>query len=296
VSTESHAILSAIFDTVHDRDASAKNCVKLFPHPSLSINFLAFIATYVYLHHVRIIVSNNTNARRIVVMLQPIDEAYCDDGMSKGRPHRSNRISFSESNINGRSKMKSTILPALLCLLLLSCKNESPIQHVSMVDAKDRITANFKSGEVDLMTHALGMELNLKSVSSREVNIDGTSMSWTYRYGMIKPPYSYYYFTATYETVKFDSTAPVATGDAFISHAWNNSSDALKIAERTAGEKFRADNPGCIIKASVGEPLVPNATTYWYVTYQKNVNANGMHVTIDATNGNVIEIYNIPPR
>lgn len=192
--------------------------------------------------------------------------------------------------------MKTTIQIIIICLFVVSCKKEtSPTQTgsntISVVEKRDSITANYKYNEVLAAAIAVDSTVGLRGITSVTSNTNGTANSWSYRFGMTVPPYRYYHFTATYDSVRFDSTSKVTTGDAFISHAWINSSDAMALAEENGGKQFRTANPNYSIYVGLAEALVPNAKTCWYFTYRSTVNTSvSLHISIDASTGALVNI------
>ncbi len=188
--------------------------------------------------------------------------------------------------------MKQAIITLGICLLLLSCKKDSPTQTELVVDSKDGITANYKISDIATIATAMDATNKFKGVWSSNVNINGTSKSWRYLYGMSVLPGTYYCFTGTFETARFDSTEPMGLGAAFVTHPWINSSDALKIAEQNGGEQFRAKHPDYVIQANMGEALVANPTTTWGIIYSANSNRSiYFSITIDATTSKVNTVH-----
>ncbi len=102
-----------------------------------------------------------------------------------------------------------------------------------------------------------------------------------------------YYFHAASNEVKFDSTSIMKNfGAGFIVHEWFDSDEALGIAEKNGGENFRINNPEYFIEAALGEPVIPNSTTFWYITYRSKINnAVKLFLSIDANTGEVHSLY-----
>jgi hypothetical protein len=180
-----------------------------------------------------------------------------------------------------------------ISLLSLGCNTDSFIQMPGEADG--RITAAYKAAAINLLASSYGKGLQLTGISSEEVNPDGSSPSWCYRY-VPPPPLTIspveYCFHATYYLVAFDSISPARVGAAIISHSWFDSDSALAIAERSGGTQFRSENLNCRIRASLGEPVVPNSPTYWWITYRANEDqSRALTLTIDANTGAISGRY-----
>lgn len=187
--------------------------------------------------------------------------------------------------------MRSIIPVVLFCLLVVSCKKEeSPTQTdsklVPITEKRDSITANYQYNQVASAAIALDNTVRFKGIIGSNLSTKGTSHSWSYKFGMTVSPFKYYHFTAVFDSIKFDSTSNSTVGDAFITHTWINSCNAMDIAEANGGKQFRTNNPDFTIHASLGEAVVPNALTCWYITYRSNINSSVyLMITIDATTG-----------
>jgi hypothetical protein len=174
-----------------------------------------------------------------------------------------------------------------ICLVSVGCNTDSFLQIPNETD--QRITAAYKAATVDLLASSYGKGLRLIGISSEEVDSTGSSLSWSYRYAALPPltmsPVEYC-FHATYYLVAFDSITPARVGVGVITHSWFDSDVALAVAEQSGGAQFRRENPNCRIGASLGEPVVPYSTTYWWITYRANEDqSRGLALTIDANTG-----------
>jgi hypothetical protein len=189
--------------------------------------------------------------------------------------------------------LKTLTVMCLLGILCIGCNHSSvetePNPIPNPVPAPN--TAAYKLADIDLLAGSYGKGLRLMSVWSQDVHLDGTSGTWNYNYSDTLFPPTSYCFHSTFNSVKFDSTRPTGTGAGFISHNWLNSDSALMIAEQNGGSLFRTQNPHYKIAASVGIPVVPNAKTCWYITYQSIDNTNSLMLRIDANSGVVIARY-----
>jgi hypothetical protein len=175
----------------------------------------------------------------------------------------------------------------ILGCLCVAC-DQASINQVP-VERHQAITAAFKFASVDSLAQSYGQGLRLSSIRSSDVNTNGTSAIWQYEY-LASAPFTYC-FHSTFESVDFDSTSPARLGVTFISHGWFNSDVALNIAEKNGGSDFRSQNPRFSITAILAQPLVPNARTYWYITYRSSDNPSQVNLAIDAVTGTVAEYY-----
>jgi hypothetical protein len=185
--------------------------------------------------------------------------------------------------------MKLQNLVIVFCLFLISCDSSTENTY----ESKDHITASYRYNEIEKYAKSLDGSLNLKSVSSSNVNYDGTSSSWSYKYSKILDSAftsKHYYFCSFYESINLDSivTRKTTVGDAFISQSWFNSNEALKVAEESGGKQFRKNNSNCRITASLGEAVVPNSNPFWYIKYSIDGDKNNYVVfDINAVTGSV---------
>jgi len=188
-----------------------------------------------------------------------------------------------------RKIVKLKYLVIAFYLFLISCK--SPTENT--FEGKNHITASYRYNEIEKYAKSLDGSLKLKSISSSNINYDGTSSSWSYKYSKISDSAfisEYYYFSSFYESIKEDSiiTRNTTVGDAFISQSWFDSNDALKIAEENGGKLFRTSNSNCYISASLGEAVVPNSYPFWEIRYSIDTNKNNYVVfNVNAVTGSV---------
>lgn len=182
--------------------------------------------------------------------------------------------------------MKTVIVISLLALLSCGCNETSvsPGPNLLAHSAKDRLA------EVNSLAESLGKGLRLLVVSSQDIRIDGTSDSWQYRY--VDTSNLSYWFHASSSAVALDSTSSTGVGAAFITHPWFNSDSALFVAELNGGAQFRQQNSNYLIVGSIGEPVIPNATTTWWIGYRsKDDKSKSLYLAIDAMTGTVTSKY-----
>ena len=178
--------------------------------------------------------------------------------------------------------MKTITLVGLLGGLCFGCNHNSmgPAMNPAPNTAAERL------GDVEILAQSYGKGLRLMTIMSKDVKPDGTSELWQYQYVDGSMPPSAYWFHSTSSTVAYDSSSALGVGSAVINHTWFNSDSGLSIAERNGGFQFRSANPHYTITASVGEPVVPNPTTNWWITYRsKDDDTKLLMFTIDANTG-----------
>ena len=182
--------------------------------------------------------------------------------------------------------MARAALILIFSLLACSCSDQVSPSGRS-VEGKDNISANYKFTEVQALALSKDSTLRLTDIWTRNVHDDGFAASWSYRYGKSFVPPTSYYFPATYDSVRMDSISTTAmVGSAFITHMWMNSCAAAEIAEDNGGRDFRSANPGCTIGANLGEPVIPNPSTYWLFVYRSTMAPEKyLSVKVDATFG-----------
>ena len=180
--------------------------------------------------------------------------------------------------------MRNLSLLCVLSMALFGCSHSTepplavPFTAKSKLDAANSLAQSHKQG------------LRLMSVVTKSAGFKGEAATWQYAYhypDTIIPP-KLYWFHADANGVGFDSVGLMGVGSAVITHSWFNSDSALFIAEQNGGSQFRSNNPTYVISASVGEPVVPNPTTFWWVYYYpSNDNSKFLLFTIDANTGTV---------
>ncbi len=162
-------------------------------------------------------------------------------------------------------------IPTIICLSGIICFacNHLP-SNTEPAPAPN--TAAYKLADVSALAQSIAPGLRLMVIRSSDVNTDGTSQTWQYMYADTAVPPVCFWFHATPASVVSDSTTPMMVGSGVIRHRWFNSDSALMLAEQHGGSQFRSSNPEYTIYASLGEPVVPNARTFWWVTYQSSAN------------------------
>ena len=117
--------------------------------------------------------------------------------------------------------------------------------------------------------HAINPNAELILIISGSVFINGTSLTWKYRYSYYtEDDDTSYFFHTTKNSAVFDSlNNTTLIGTTYIETSFIDSDSALMLAESKGGKAFRSDHPGYKITASLGKPLVPNSTPRWYIFY-----------------------------
>jgi hypothetical protein len=178
--------------------------------------------------------------------------------------------------------MKTSMMICFLGIFCFGCDHNS----VGPAPGPSGYTAKHKLGDVNSLVESYGKGLRLMTVMSKDIAHDGTSEMWQYQYADTSWPPSAYWLHSTSTTVAFDSNSAFGVGSAAITHKWFDSDSALGFAERNGGSQFRNNNPHYTIVSSVGEPVVPNPTTSWWITYRsKDDNTKLLMFTIDANTG-----------
>ncbi len=78
-------------------------------------------------------------------------------------------------------------------------------------------------------------------------------------------------------------------GSATITNHWRDNDSAIYIAEVNGGSDFRKNYPDFSISAVLGQPLVPNPSTDWWITYRcMSKPSKSLLVGIDACPGSVV--------
>ncbi len=178
--------------------------------------------------------------------------------------------------------MKASVLLCILGIASYRC-SENPVGPDPPAAPG---TAAEQFADVSSLTASYKKGLRLLTVSSTQVYIDGVSAVWHFQYVDTTAPYATYWFHANSSGVGFDSNSTLPIGIAPITHGWFNSDSAMHIAERNGGSQFRTDNPNYTITATLGEPVVPDPATTWWITYLSSDNRSvTLQLGIDATTG-----------
>jgi hypothetical protein len=189
--------------------------------------------------------------------------------------------------------MKTIIIIFIFGFSFISCnKNESPTDN--NYEGVNHITAIFKFNEIKSYAQSEDSVLRLKNIVSDDVNYDGYSNSWSYKYSKhIDSNFvtsKHYYLSSFYDSIHCDSIVvrESTVGDAFISQSWLNSDIALEIAESNGGREFRKNNSSYNISASLSEAVVPNAKPIWNIRYTSKINESiSLYIRINAVSGTI---------
>ena len=156
--------------------------------------------------------------------------------------------------------MKTIFLSVLFTIVGLFYQNEIFSQVFS---------AKYNKTIVDSLALKMDSTVELLSVESDSVLLNGNSLSWKYQYRSNKDSTVVnYFFHTTMSTAIFDSSNEIVLiGSTTITKPWIDSDSALMIAEAQGGKEFRDKNPNYKIKMTLSEPLTPSPSTRWYVYY-----------------------------
>jgi hypothetical protein len=153
------------------------------------------------------------------------------------------------------------------------------------IEEGEAFTAGYGYIAVVQLALSLDSTLQLMSISSADIDVEGRSTAWSYTFTASYPPYREYHFTATTGAVRYDSiSSEMRCGSARISKPWISSHAATQIAESQGGAAFRRDNPNCSIHASLGEAVVPNSSPFWHFAYRSRLDPDiHLWVSVDAS-------------
>ena len=186
---------------------------------------------------------------------------------------------------------KITILLLGMIFIFNSCnKNKNPLSSVNGIN----VLASHNKIKVEQLAHSIDSNATLLLIKSNSVNVLGTSESWIYSYASINPTsYNIYYFHTTLTDVFYDSISNEGIiGIGLINEIWFDSDKALEIAEKNGGKNFRNLSPTYKIEASLSQPVVPNSSPHWYITYRSNTDSEQKLIMgIDATSQKISFIY-----
>jgi hypothetical protein len=181
--------------------------------------------------------------------------------------------------------MKSFFVVISLCLFLVSCKNgEESIVEIP-IEGDGHIYASSGYQQVESFAKSFDSSVKIMAVRSQDVNIGGSSKSWTYEF-VSTDKMILYLFTRTFDSIGLDSTTEMKTGNSVISNTWINSNVALSAAENNGGKAFRNKHTNCQISASLSEPLIPNSAPLWYIKYSSSTEY--LYVVINAITGKYV--------
>ena len=186
------------------------------------------------------------------------------------------------------SAMARIGIVVLIGLVCLGCRDESvepPLVYPPPNSAGEKLLGATSVAEARSAT------ASPTHVLSANVRVDGTSDLWQYKFRERVTPYREYYLHATPDTVVFDSISTLMTvGDAYITHSWCNSNEALVLAEFSGGAQFRTTHPHHTISASLGEAVVPDPKTTWVIIYRSTDDLDRSYcVAIDAASKSVLQ-------
>ena len=182
-------------------------------------------------------------------------------------------------------KMKACIFVLASLIFMGGCNNNSP--NNPLVDG-NRITAAYNFNKVESLAAQYSEGLRLMSIRSEDLDYDGFARKWCFRYTTGGIAVDYYFHTRVNE-VEYDSTSTQLIGSGFIAHEWFDSDNAMKIAEKNGGKDFRRQYSQYTIEASLGEPVVPNSATIWYISYRsKSDHTKSLFLSIDANSGEIL--------
>ncbi len=136
-------------------------------------------------------------------------------------------------------------------------------------------TARYWYPEAVSSAKAMHDEVELRSVYSDDVLLDGKSTTWNYKFSWYDQPndrLEYLYFHNDPNGVVFDSVSLTSVCCVmYITDEWFDSDSAIAYVEAEGGKIFRQQNPDYVISASLYQALVPYSYPCWSVTYLSKI-------------------------
>lgn len=133
-----------------------------------------------------------------------------------------------------------------------------------------RITAKHGLPRIDSLISIINPDAKLLWLWADSIDLNGTSISWNYKFGDYSNDiHTYYFLHSTIDSVNYDSLNHlVIPGSMYIDSSWIDSDSAIIIAENKGGKDFReSHNNNFNVFARLGKPLVPYSTNQWYFFY-----------------------------
>jgi hypothetical protein len=187
--------------------------------------------------------------------------------------------------------MKNLLMLLCLSLILLSCRDHEDLFSVNPFNGGNLKFSDASSGYQEVLSYAKSIDksVQLMSVSSQNVNMDGSSGRWKYQFASNNLMVCYY-FEKSFNEIKLDSTGKTPFEIAVINSNWVSSETALYNAEKNGGRAFLNEYPVDHISAELSQALIPNSFPIWYITYYSSV--KNLTIMINALTGKFISSYN----
>jgi hypothetical protein len=185
--------------------------------------------------------------------------------------------------------MKNLLMLLCLSLLLLSCRDQKDLLSVIPNNGSNLKFSDAYSAYQQVLSYAKSIDksVQLITVSSQNVNMDGSSNKWKYQF-VSSNPMVCYYFEKSFNEIKLDSTGKAPFEFAGINSNWVSSETALYNAEKNGGRAFLNEYPVNHISAALSQLLIPPPSSFpiWYITYYSHV--KNLTIVINAATGEFI--------
>jgi hypothetical protein len=183
--------------------------------------------------------------------------------------------------------MKNLLMLLCLSLILLSCRDHEDLLSVIPFNGGNLKFSDASSGYQQVLSYAKSIDksVQLMSISSQNVNMDGSSGRWIYQFASNNLMVCYY-FEKSFNEIKLDSTGKTPFEIAVINSNWVSSETALYNAEKNGGRTFLNEYPVDHISAELSQVLIPNSSPIWYITYSSRV--KNLTIMINAVTGEFI--------
>lgn len=151
----------------------------------------------------------------------------------------------------------------ILLIFLFSCSDEE-INHTAL--------KNYDL--IDKYVQSITPTYSLILVMCNNVNINGTSNSWSYVFTGHAQPHKFYFLSSSFNGFKLDSisTKPPRLGIGPITKPQMDSNEALFLAQNNGGREFREANPNYTISAQLFGNFYPEQKMFWFITYRSSSN------------------------
>ena len=179
--------------------------------------------------------------------------------------------------------MRNVVIILALSQLLSACKDNTTISS----SPDESFTANQRMIALNSYVNSYHPGLRLLSLSADTVGVDGKATKWSYQYADTSAgEHLTYYFHATIDEIRFDSSTPFPVGPSVITLSWFDSDSAMILAESHGGLQYRTQNTNVTMSASLGQSLSPNPIASWRIVYQGGLIPLGL--IIDAETGDLL--------
>jgi hypothetical protein len=185
--------------------------------------------------------------------------------------------------------MKNLLMLLCLSLILLSCRDHEDLFSVNPFNGGSLKFSDASSDYQQVLSYAKSIDksVELITVSSQNVNMDGSSGRWIYQF-VSNNLRVCYYFEKSFNEIKLDSTGNSPFEFIGINSNWVSSETALYNAEKNGGRAFLHEYPVDHISAALSQFSIPPPSSFpiWYITYYSRV--KNLTIMINAATGEFI--------